>query len=60
MSGRFSKLRIIAVEMLRGPDHMAMRTGAVLSVMRRLADRRVERISPQSRARVVAVKPAPR
>src|SRR5436189_2193326 len=25
-SGRFSKARIIAVEMLRGPDHMATRT----------------------------------
>ena len=26
MSGRFSQARIIAVEMLRGPDHIATRT----------------------------------
>ena len=27
VSARFSNARIIAVEMLRGPDHIAMRTG---------------------------------
>src|ERR1051326_5991956 len=31
VSARFSKARIIAVEMLRGPDHRAMRTGSAMA-----------------------------
>jgi hypothetical protein len=32
VSGRFPHARIMAVEMLRGPDHIAIRTGWVLDI----------------------------
>ncbi len=33
MSGRFSQARIIAVEIVRGPDHIAIRAGAAAAAV---------------------------